>query len=632
MSIISDSSAQLRDRSRDLRAHGLPARQSAPWARLAEAAGVALSPLGAALVLRLRLMAPADLPDPAMHTTYIVDPAQVLARYASVYAATARLREGARVGFLVPARLSYLAFGPVPGFLVLRYLFALIAVVPVYLLLRRRYGPPAGVTGILVILSTPVLVTAWGTDYPDSAVVSYAAGAIACLAMPAQPRWRRAWLAAAGTLLTLAAFSHGVAVPLAAATLAGYLAVRLARPLATGTRRELAGDVIVLTGAAAAVTGVLMGASAVLLHHGDFLTTTWNALRYLSTPREVAEWHSVSWRWAPYVAYLLVPPATLGAFTAVVARRGRRVPAPTLMIGVIAAVQLAVYAAFQFLGTVQALEEHYFSSTLWPAFLLLLAVVIAELSRPLADHRLIRWLPPAVLLAVPLAYEADPHVPAFGWAPYGFCLAAVMAGVPLSVRWCQHLRGRPLQTFVTGLALVALTGASLVLTVAPPPRHRPLPGTVLDPPPAYATALGGNASASIANYRIAAQLPVVSGPAAYPGEQLVIWWPVSAPGFPYREYTGMFHGYFNSLPSDPGILTAKDRQMLARRRPAQLMLLDRSAASCPQALRALKGYGPKLARTVTLRSGPLVLHVWLIQLARYLRVRQSPSSARRRPT
>ncbi len=613
MSAISGRVAQARGGSRAAGMPRPPATARVVWARIAESLGVALSPAIVAVVLRLRLMAPIDLPDPSMHTTYIVDPRDVYTRYAAVYAATARLREGARVGFLVPARLSYLAFGAVPGFFVLRYVFALVAVVPVYLLLRRLYGPPAGVAGILVVLSSPVLVTAWGTDYPDSAVVSYALGAIACLAMPSL-RWRRAWLAAGGLLLTLAVWSHGVAVPLAAATLAAYLGVRLVRE-----RDGLVGDLVAMAGAAAAVTGLLVLASASLLGHGNFIAATWQAYRYMSQPVMVAAAHSSSWRWAPYVCYLLVPPAVLGAFAVTVIRRSG-ISTPVVLVGIIALLQLAVYAGLQFFGSVETLEQHYFSSTLWPGVLLVFAVTIGELSVPLADRPLARWLPAAVLLIVPLAYEAYPHVPAFGWAPAGLVVALVIVAAALSARAAGRLTSPRVMAAADGLALTALAGAVLVLTVAPVPAHPQLPGTLpasAEPPPAYASALGGSAAVYIDTYRVSAELPVFVGPATYQGEQLVMWWPISQGGFPYREYAGMYHGLFNSLKSDPGDLTAADLNMLEQRQPAEMLLFARSAASFPAALRELHAFRPDLMRTATLRSGSAILHVWLVRLGRY---------------
>lgn len=592
------------------------ARGRSGWAAWLEALGLALSPAVVALVLRLRLMAPSDLPDPALHTIYIVDPRDVFTRYAAVYAATARLRESARVGFLVPARLDYLAFGAVHGFFVTRYVLALVAVGPVYLLLRRLYGPPAGVAGVVVVLSSPVIVTAWGTDYPDSAVVSYAAGALACLAMPCSLRWRRAWLAAAGVLLVMAVWSHGVAVPLVGATLVGYAGVRLVRG-----RAGLLGDLALLAGIAVAVTGLLVVASALLIGHADFIGMTWQAYRYLSQSSQVAVWHSANWRWATYVAYLLVPPAVLGAFAVAVARRGRAVSTPVLLVGVVAAVQLVVYVWLQFVGTVQILEEHYFSSTLWAGVCLVFAITVAELARPLSDRRLVRWLPAAVLLAVPLGYEAGPHVPSFGWVPSGVLLAATVVAAAVAARGCGRIR-RPLAAATaTGLALTAFAGAALVLIVAPIPHHPRLPDTVnavTDPPPAYSSALGGSGAAYIDSYRIAAALPLFVGPAAYPGEQILTWCPVSRSGpKPYTELAGMYHSWFNNLPSGPPDLTVLDRHMLRRRRPAELLLFDYSAASFPTALRRLASFQPALARAGELRAGDLVLHVWLIRLGIY---------------
>jgi hypothetical protein len=590
-----------------------PGRPRLVWARWFEALGVVLSPAAAALVLRLRLMAPSILPDPALHTSYIVEGRDVFMRYAWL-GAVGRLREGGRVGFLVPARLAYLAFGAVPGFFVIRYVFALIAVGPVYLLLRRLYGPAAGVAGIVVVLSSPVIVTAWGTDYPDSAVVSYALGAMACLVMPSAARWRRAWLAAAGVLMTLAVWSHLVAVPLVGATLAAWLAVRLVRE-----RAGLPGDLAVLAGVAAAVTGLLVLASAVLFGRANFFALTWEGYRFLSQPSQTAIWHSANWQWAPYVAYLLVPPAVVGAFAVAVIGRGRAVPAPVLMVGVMAAAQVAVYALLQFAGTVQVLEQHYFSSTLWAGVCLAFAVTLAELARPLWDRPLARWLPAAVLVAVPLGYEAGPRVPAFGWLPFGVIVAVAVIIAAAVARASARIRPRAVAAAATGLALVAFAGAALVLTVAPIPHHHHLPHTATggEPPPAYASALGGSAATYIPSYRIITTLPGFVGRATYPGEQILIW-RIAPRNYRYIQYAaGMYHDGFNSLSSHSTHMRRKDLRQIRHRRPAEMLLLGDPAEPFPVAVRALAPFQPSLVHAGELRAGPLAMRVWLVRLGAY---------------
>src|SRR5262249_58859363 len=108
-----------------------------------------------------------------------------------------------------------------------------------------------------------------------------------------------------------------------------------------------------------------------------------------------------NWQWAPYVPSLLVPPAVVVAFAVAVIRRGRALPTPVLMVGTMAAIQVAAYALLQFAGSVQILEQHYFSSTLWAGVCLAFAVTLAELARPLWDRPLARWLPAAVLVPGP---------------------------------------------------------------------------------------------------------------------------------------------------------------------------------------------------------------------------------------
>jgi 4-amino-4-deoxy-L-arabinose transferase-like glycosyltransferase len=578
---------------------------------------VALSPLIGYFGLRLRAMSPVELPDPSMHTIYIVDPSQMFTRYAAAFATTARMREGAQAGFLVLARLAYLAFGALPGFFVTRYLLALIVVVPAYVLLRRLYGIPAGVLAIVVILSCPVIITAWGTDYPDCAVVSYVAGALACLAMPGRLRFRPLWLTAAGVLLTLAVWSHGMGVVLAATTIVTYAALRLVRD-----RRRLAEDTALLASVAVVSTLGLMVASRLVLGQFNFIAPTIAAAAYLNRPTQVLEWHSSTWRWAPYDAYLLVPPSVIVAFALSFARRLRSVPTPQLFVGLACAAQVAVFAFLQFSYHVQTLEMHYFSSTLWGAVCLTLALAIAEIARPGSNRPFARWLPALMALAVPLAYEADRQVPAFGWWPIGAALAAIPvlgAAIMWALNRLRSARPRRRAGFAVAVALttVTVTGSLLVLTVAPSPHLPSYPGLAKAPDPetTYASALGGSATSFINWYAISAELPTFVGNPTYKGEQLLMW---ALPGemADLIEPIGMFHAGFNLL-SDFPVLTGANAATLARRRPAELLLLGATEAGFRTALTNLSTYEPVVVKKTVLRHGTAVLNAWLIVLQLY---------------
>jgi len=561
-------------------------------------------------------MAPVELPDPSMHTIYIVDPRQMFTRYAAAFASTARMREGAQAGFIVIARLFYLALGALPGFFATRYVFALIAIVPAYVLMRRLYGSHAGVIAIVVLLSCPVILTAWGTDYPDSAVVSYVTGAVACLAMPCRERWRPAWLVGAGLLLTLATWSHGMGAVLAITTIAVYGLVRLARD-----RGHLVREGVLLAAVAVAATGALMVASRLVLGQFDFISPTLRAEAFLRTPGQVREWHSSNWRWAPYVAYLLVPPSVVVAFVASFSRRLRDIPTPQLFVGLACAGQLGVFVYLQFGYHVQALEMHYFSSTIWGAVCLALAVVLAEIGSGLSERPLARWLPAGLLVAVPVAYEADPHVPAFGWWPAG----AVLAALPIGVACLMRLLGnratvRPAHRLGLGLgvafSVVAVAGSLLVLTVAPRPGMSPLKGLATagaDPPSGYGEALGGSATTSIDWYQVSTDLPAFVGDPSYDGEQLLMWLPQDQVGT-LMEPIGMFHAGFDLLSTGLPVLSEPDAAKLARRRPAEILLLSTTGAEFESALASLGPYQPVLLRTTVIRDGTTVLHAWLLEL------------------
>ncbi|HSS94754.1 MAG TPA: hypothetical protein VLR46_12325, partial [Candidatus Dormibacteraeota bacterium] len=443
-------------------------------------------PVIAFMLLRIRLMPFPDLNDPAMHTTFIVDPHDIFERYSDLFTPTARLREGARVGLLVPARISYLLFGPVGGFVVFRYMLAVLAVGTAYLLLRRLAGVAAGLTAALVVMTCPVIITAWGTDFPDSASVSYLIGALACLAMPSLEH-RVRWGAAAVVLLTLAAWAFAASAVIGGCFAAVYFALRWWRE-----REHLRRDVAIAVGVSLATTVILVIASGLLLGQFDFILPTVASLIYLAHPSQEALWHSSSWAWAPYETYLLVLPVIALAWLATAAGRIKSLSTPHLMIGAGFTVAVLAAAAMQFIGRMQLLEEHYFSSLSWAAAMLTFGLVLAVVGRPLLEHRVWRWSVPAMVVAVALAYEFSPRfatIPSSGGvlalAAVALLLVVAADRVPIGL---AHSLQRPTVLVLLG----GFTAGILMITVAPIVPHGAIPGVVPSPVPQFSSALGGS--------------------------------------------------------------------------------------------------------------------------------------------
>jgi hypothetical protein len=639
--------------------HSWGAAWSDRMAAVLEAVAVLVCPGVLYVVLRLRGMAPAQLPDPSMHTTFIIDPKDIFARYEALFTPTSRLREAARVGFLVPARVSYLLFGAVPGFFAFRYVLALIAIVPLYVLLKKLYGRGAGFMGIVVVMSSPVVLTAWGTDYPDSAAISYLTGGLAALALSWEGPWRLGWLLGGGVLLTMGVWAHGVSVPLVAVLVVVYLAVRLLRE-----RAHLGRDVAVLVGSAVVVTGLLAICSKLLLGQFDFITPTVRSARSLSTASALRANHSASWSWAPYVTYLLVPPAiVLSYFVVIARRRSRDIGTIQLFVGLTGALQLATFVYLQFVGSFQALEMHYFSSVLWSSVNVLLAMTVAEVTRTFLASRvatapegasaerrgadpawftrsIVRAVPALLVLAVALAYEAAVRaglaVPAMTWARWGFALAAiVLAGAAvgrLTIESTRRADDRRTATRTalwrvgSAVAVVLIVAAALTLTVAPRGAHGRLAHTVYDPPPAYAMALGGNDTIYVDKYRNLSALPGFVGAPAYKGEILLTWAPHGQFG-DLLGPMGIYHNAFTWVSKSFPKLDLAAVTKINAVRAAQVLLLSLTGRHFAQAVRSLARFQPVVIRRTILSHGSSHLHAWLVDLQRYL---GEPVAPRRR--
>ncbi len=397
------------------------------------------------------------------------------------------------------------------------------------------------------------------------------------------------------------------------------------------------------------MTGLLAVCSFFLLGQANFLTPTWQAFRYLDTPAQEAIWHSANWHWVLYDPWLLVPPAALAAFAAVFARRLRNVPTPQLFVGLASLVAFAGATLLQFAGNVQMLEMAYFSSMIWAFVALLLALAFAELAtaavgwagarrrhRSSTGHLLVmapvkraarQCLPLLLLVAIPLAYEADPNVPAMRLDGWGAVVAAIAVGAALLWRLVDRVsvprQRRPwtrlLRASAGMAALVVLAGALLIATVAPEVAHPMIPKTSIgDIEPNYAGALGGTDTAWVDRYVVTSELPGFVGHAAYPGEQLLVWWPEKELAT-VIEPIGIFHSRFNGVNSPFPNLVPLASSNIEYRRPAEILLMSVTGQDFFKAVKWLKPFKPQVVKQGVLSDGSYHLHLWLVDLRRYLR-------------
>jgi hypothetical protein len=556
---------------------------------------LAAAPVAVFFGLRVRAMTVPVMIDPYFYTAYVQHGPELIARYGTgnYY--------WVRVGFILPARVSYLLFGAVPGFYVFRYVLALLASIPAYLLFKRLHSSPAGWLAAVLTLTSPVLLTAWGTDYPDAGAVSYLLAGTACLLMPAPTSRRRAaWVAASGMLLALAIHCQVVAGITVGAAVVAYLVV-----FGRCAPRTMLVHLALLLGAALTTTLVMVLGSWLMLGTGDIFRPTWHAMLRYREPRSIGFFHSSTWKWLKYDPYLLVPPAVCISWLVV---RWRAVDRRLEEVALAMATGLAFlgHTVMQFIGQNWTLEYFLYTSMLFSTTCLLLAALLVAVSRPLLTRGTLCWLPVALAVLVPLALRPFRSLLQVDFrAALGLVVAiAVIA-----------LIARLISRIALGSALSVAGLITLVMTlITGMPLLRPLlPGQVPYFTPDYGTVIFGDGRLPLEQYTVSSQLHVLLPPLE--DGDLMMWWGTNTSDT-INEAAAQYLWLNNSLPNTLPQLDDAEAQMLASRHPRWLVLLGLDGRDFQAASEQLRrrGFHVSSSEERVISSGQVTLHFKVLEL------------------
>jgi len=319
--------------------------------------------------------------DPYVYTGYIHNIEDLLARYHLPYYSV-------RFGLILPARLFGLAFGFENGYLILRYLLALVAGIPLYLVAKRNFGMPLALATYATLLTSPFLAKSLLWEHPDATAVPYLLASTGLFLLELRPRW--AWDTGAGFLFGLAVHSNFFTVSifglfLLALALAYVIHGNRLLPLVQRLVWICAGFVI---------------ATAVGVSYYYYLAGVWNIF---SPTAGIVVWLArggmLQWRipgaaWIAFNLQVLVLPLVALCSGLMFLLRRRTVVSSVLSIYVVA---IAIYYyVYHFALKADVLQLPYYFAYCLPAILLALPVMFDALWNISGQsHR--RWL--AVLMA-----------------------------------------------------------------------------------------------------------------------------------------------------------------------------------------------------------------------------------------
>jgi hypothetical protein len=556
-------------------------------------AAVVAAPLLLVWPLRAHLFGRPDMIDQFLSTAVVQHGRELVERFGTDD------RQVTRAGFVVPGRMLNIAFGDIGGFYALRYLLVLLAVAAVYVFFARLHGRAAGAVGAATVIASPVLVKSWSTDYPMASVISYLAAGYCCLFMPAaNRRTQLLWTAAGGFFLSLALYSHAIALSVVCVALLVFVVAKLQRSW------TILVDLGVLLGAFAACSVALSIGSWLLFGVPDLWGPTIDAAGELRDSVMVDVFHSDTWRWVLDTPHVVVPVFVLLVWGLLALRRRNGFVRSERLVAIVLALQFFVFVMLQFSQDSWIIEFHYYFSMLWPAVCLVFASTLCELGRAVMSEPGRRWLPAAIVLAVPVVIGLFPQV--------GFGLVTALVLAVLAALAIFSL-GPPARAGRAVLAIVGFTVVAYAITIAQPADAPLRAGQANLPKPYYDQVFGTSDRLDRDRYAIASELDELVPPPPADDVPLIIWgnedW--SAQANQAAAQYGWLPNTIFGLPE----LSDDDIARIQAVEPDVIVSLAADPTAIRDGMTALEAAFPggRVVATRTLRHGDVALEVGVFE-------------------